>query len=86
MNVKSYGNTPLVATYTGAATMENSMEAMEVPTPGHVSGENHGLKGYRQVFIEALFWPRYRSNLSVHCQRNGQRGCGTYLQWNITQS
>ena len=35
--------------------MENSMEAMEVPTPGHVSGENHGLKGYRQVFIEALF-------------------------------
>ena len=53
------GNPPtlLVGMEIGTATMENSMEVPSktknratmwscIPTPGHVSGEEHGLKGY----------------------------------------
>ena len=32
-----------------------------------------------------LQWPRHGINLNVHQQRNGQRRCGTYIQWTITQ-
>ena len=26
-----------------------------------------------------------KSNLDAHSQKSGQRSCGTYIQWNITQ-
>jgi len=29
--------------------------------------------------------PRHGSTLNVHQQMNGQRRCGKYIQWNITQ-
>ena len=38
------------------------------------------------LFIAALFTiARHGSNLDVHRQMNGERSCGTYTQWNVTQ-
>ena len=53
---KGNGCTLLVGMYIGTATMENSMEILlkakhrttiwfSNPTPGQISGENHGSKG-----------------------------------------
>ena len=38
------------------------------------------------LFTAALLQQlEHGSNLDVHRQMNGERSCGTYTQWNITQ-
>ena len=44
--------------------------------------ERHRLKGRHSQWIKKK--PRHECNLNVHRQRNRQRTCGTYIQWNIS--